>query len=108
MAGGGGPEVGVLEGMEDRAVAARRLAEDPASAGAAAAEAAFHQRHHLPDQNVFPGAERGRVDVLLSAKPGEPGGGGDRDRQRVAGRASTDEGLGQGISETTPATLRLA
>src|SRR3546814_11216349 len=38
MAGGGGPEVGVLEGVEDRAVAARRLAEDPAPAGATAPE----------------------------------------------------------------------
>src|SRR3546814_1629341 len=71
MAGGGGPEFCVLEGMEDRAVAARRLAEDPAPAGAAAAEAAFHQRHHLPDQDVFPGAERGGVDVLVAARSEE-------------------------------------
>src|SRR3546814_13886488 len=47
MAGGGGPEVGVLQRMGDGAVAAGGLAEHAAPPGAAAAEALLDQRHQI-------------------------------------------------------------
>ena len=69
--------------VRDRAVPAGTLAEHAAAPGAAAAETPLDCRQHFVQQEILPGADGGRVDVLVAAEPGEAIGKGDDDRRHA-------------------------
>lgn len=77
-------------------------------AGAATAKLAFHQGQHFVDEEVFPAAHGGRVDVLVAAQPGEAVGKGDHGRGHLARRHQTVQPLGQVLAEVFPVHMARA
>ena len=85
IAGDGGPEIGMVEAMPDRAEAARRFAEASVTPGAAAAEALLDIGDNLVDEIVLITARAGAVDVLVAADTHGAVREGDHDRRHALG-----------------------
>ena len=102
VTGCGRPDVGVAQRVGDRAVAAGALAEHAAPPGAAAFEALLDCRQHLVQQEILPKAHHRRVDVLVTAEPGEAIGKGDDDRRHVPFSDQPVEPLRQVLPEPDP------
>ena len=108
VTGRGRPDVGMAQRVRDRAIPAGTLAEHAAAPGTAAAEAPLDGRQHLLQQEILPGADRSRVDVLVAAEPGEAIGKGDDDRRHALLADQPVEPFRQVFAETGPIGMRQA
>src|SRR4029077_4363435 len=99
----------VLHGVNDRAVAARGLAEAAAVlARGEGAELAVDERDDLAREVVGVVADRGRVDVLVAAERGEAVGKHDDDRAHLPFMDEPRGTLGDVVAERLPADVREA
>ena len=101
------PGLRVLHAVDDRAVAARGLAEAAAMLAAGErAELAIDERHQLARQVVGVIADRGRIDVLVAAQRGKAV---RKDEDRGSHPALVDQArraLGQVVAERLPVGVR--
>src|SRR5580704_12638378 len=100
------PEIGMEEGVRDRTIAARALAEDAAPSGAAAAEAILDERHRFLEQEIRPAARASAVDVLVAAELGETVRKGHDNRRHGARADQPVEPLGDILGKVLPVRMR--
>ena len=103
MAGHATPAIGVQQSLDERAVAAARLAEHGTlSRLAPDPEPRLDRGDHLVEQKILPLTQRRGIDVLVSAQRGEAiGEGGDDGTHRTRSDQSI-QSLGQVLTEALP------